>query len=180
MKTRITFLFLIIAGSISAQSLITRNGYVKFYSHAPIEDIEAINKQVSSRIDLSTGNFAFLVPIKAFVFEKALMQEHFNENYLESDQYPNATFTGVITDMDDVDFKMDGEYIVTFRGTMTIHGVERPISEPATITIKNGKVSLETVFDISPEEYGVEIPASKRDNIASSVKVTVKMDYEKK
>lgn len=180
MKIRLVALALIICSAASAQQLATRNGFVKFFSDAPVEDIEATNNQVSSKIDLESGDFAFLVPIKGFQFEKALMQEHFNENYLESGKYPNATFTGKITNIEDIKIEEDGKYVVTFDGTMKIHGAERKISEPATIVVEGGEITLETVFNLKPEDYDVKIPAGKRDNIAKSLKITVKMDYEKK
>lgn len=165
---------------MTAQKLQTRNGFVKFFSEAPIENIEARNNQVSSVIDMESGNFAFLVPIKGFVFEKALMQEHFNERYLESSKYPNGTFKGRIINFEDLDLSRNGEYKVVFAGSMDIHGVQHDIEEEATIIVKNGQVSLKSVFDLRPEDYGVEIPASKRDNISESVEVTVEMDYDTK
>ncbi|MDZ7846041.1 MAG: hypothetical protein U5L96_04360 [Owenweeksia sp.] len=87
---------LLLSGSLSAQKLMTRNGFVKFYSEAPVENIAAVNNQVSSIINMENGEFAFLVPIKGFTFEKALMQEHFNERYLESGKYPTGSFKGRI------------------------------------------------------------------------------------
>ena len=181
MKIRMHFLAvaLLIGLTSFGQKVITRTGFVKFYSEAPLENIEATNNQVSSVIETSDGSFAFLVPIKGFVFEKALMQEHFNENYLESGKYPKGSFKGKIENIDAIDFSKDGTYSATFSGTMSIHGVDKKISEKATIIIKDGVVSLESKFDLTPEEYGVKIPAGKRDNIAKIVEVTVKMNYEK-
>lgn len=179
-KLQLLLLALFIGFGASAQKVLTRNGYVKFYSHAALEDIEAVNNQVSSVIEISDGSFAFLVPIKGFVFEKALMQEHFNENYLESGQYPKASFKGKINNLDAIDFSKDGTYEAVFSGTMNIHGVDKDISENATISVKDGAISLNSKFEITPEEYGIKIPAGKRDNIAKTVEVTVKMSYEKK
>ncbi|MEQ9262759.1 MAG: YceI family protein [Owenweeksia sp.] len=182
MKTRILSLVLMAAFSLSsyAQKISTRNGYIKFFSETSVENIKAENNQVSSVIDLETGQFAFLVQIKAFQFEKALMQEHFNENYMESGKYPKASFKGNIAGFEKLDLSKDGKYEVNFEGTMTIHGTDRTISEPATIMVKGGEISLTSSFNLSPEEYGVEIPASKRDNIAESLEITVKMNYDKK
>lgn len=182
MKTKINLLAvgLLLAAGLQAQKIATRSGFIKFYSEAPLENIEATNNQVSSVIEKSDGTFAFLVPIKGFTFEKALMQEHFNENYLESGQYPNASFKGKITNIDAIDFSKNGEYQATFSGTMNIHGVDREISEKANITVNDGKVSLNSIFDLTPEDYGIKIPAGKRENIARTVEVTVNMNYEKK
>lgn len=165
--------------SLQAQKLSTRNGYIRFFSETPVENIEAVNNQVSSIIDLSSGSVAFLVPVKAFTFEKALMQEHFNENYMESGKHPKASFQGKIDGPEKIDLSEDGEYNVAIKGTMNIHGVDKEIEEKAVIIVKSGKVNLQSRFELRPEDYGVEIPASKRDNIAENVEITVKMDYEK-
>ncbi len=183
MKTQkfvLALIAVIAFGSLSAQKLMTRNGNVKFFSDAAIEDIEAINNQVSSVLDLETGEFAFLVPIKGFMFEKALMQEHFNENYMESSQYPSGSFKGTAGDLSKIDLSKDGSYDIVFSGVMNIHGTDREIKEKATITVKDGKANLTSVFRLEPEAYGVQIPASKRDNIAKSLEVTVNMNYDKK
>ena len=182
MKTRILSLVLMTAFALSgyAQKLSTRNGYIKFFSETPVENIKAENNQVSSVIDMETGKFAFLVQIKAFQFEKALMQEHFNENYMESGEYPKASFQGLIVDFEKLDLSKDGEYRATFKGTMNIHGTDKNISEVAVIMVKEGKVTLNSEFKLRPEDYGVKIPAAKRDNIAETLEVTVKMNYEKK
>ncbi len=180
MKTRLIAIALLITTALSAQKLATRAGYVKFFSEAPVENIEAVNNKVSSIIDTENGEFAFLVPIVGFQFEKALMQEHFNENYMESGEYPNASFKGNISNLDGIDFKKNGTYKATFTGTMNMHGVEKKLTETATITVKDGKVALDCVFKIKPEDYGIEIPAGKKDNISSVIEVTVKMNYDKK
>jgi len=171
---------LLAAFTASSQKYMTRNGYIKFFSNAPVEDIEAINNQVSSVVDAESGNFAFLVPIKGFEFENALMQEHFNENYLESGKYPNASFKGTINDFDFSKLSKDGEHQVTFSGTMDIHGVDKQITEKATFVVKKGAVMLKSDFKLRPEDYDVKIPASKKDNISDVLEITVKMDYDKK
>lgn len=160
-----------------AQKLKTRSGYVKFFSGAAVEDITAENKQVSSILDLESGSFAFLVPIKAFQFEKALMQEHFNENYMESGKFPNASFKGKIENFESLDLTKDGSFEANFKGTMNIHGESREISEKVNITVKDGKVSLDCEFDLKCSDYKVEIPAAKADNISDVLKITVKIDY---
>jgi hypothetical protein len=180
MKIKLIALALIFSAGVQAQKLSTRTGFVKFFSEAPVENIEASNKQVSSIINVENGEFAFLVPIKGFQFEKALMQEHFNENYMESGEFPSATFKGTITNMADIKLGKDGTYKATFAGTMTMHGVEKKMTETATITVKGGKTSLDSKFNIKPEDYGIVIPAGKKDNIASVIAVTVNISYDKK
>ncbi len=163
--------------AVGQGTLGTRTGSVHFYSHSPIEDIEASNNQVSSKINTDNGEFAFLVPIKAFEFEKALMQEHFNENYLESDQFPNATFTGTITNIGALDLKQVGEYSLTFKGTMTIHGVSLDFEQIVEAQVGKKTLFLVTEFYVNPEDYEIKIPAGKKDNIAESIKVSVKLQY---
>ena len=182
MKNKIALLTLIGVMSlpVMAQKLSTRNGYVKFFSETPIENIAAENNIVSSVIDLSSGQFAFLVQIKAFQFEKALMQEHFNENYMESGEFPKASFKGSIQDFQSLDLTKNGSYTFVMKGSMLIHGTTKEIAEEIQITVKDGKVFLNSKFMLRPEDYGVKIPASKRDNISESVEVTVKMSYDRK
>ncbi len=182
MKTRNLLAVFIYAAafSVSAQGYMTRTGHIKFFSHTPVEDIEAISNQVSSIIDTKTGSFAFLVPIKGFNFKKALMQEHFNENYMESSKYPNASFKGKIENFDLSKLSKDGEYEVSFSGTMNIHGIDRQVSENATFTVMDSRLSLKSIFNLLPRDYEVKIPRSKRDNISNVLEITVKMNYDKK
>ena len=100
----LSIVFILVASAGYSQKYITKNGYIKFYSETPMETIEAHNRQVNSALDISTGDFVFKVLIKSFEFEKALMQEHFNENYMESDKFPDATFTGKITNLSSINF----------------------------------------------------------------------------
>jgi hypothetical protein len=155
----------------------TRKAYVRFFSTTPIEDIEATNNQVSSVLDPLKGEFAFQVPIKAFVFEKALMQEHFNENYLESGKFPNATFTGKIVDFDPSKLTGSGEVKLVLRGKLNIHGQEREMDIPVVLKPKAGKGILEANFKIKPEDFGIEIPSAVRNKIAKDIEVSVKADY---
>jgi len=163
--------------SLSAQKLKTRSGYVKFFSDAPVEDITAENKQVSSIINLENGEFAFLVPINAFQFEKALMQEHFNENYMESGQYPKAIFKGKIEGFVKINLEKDGSYTLTFKGTMTIHGVEQELAQEVQVKVKDGKLSATAEFMLKCSDYKIEIPTAKADNISNEIAITVKFDY---
>ena len=119
----ITFLFGMYQAS--AQKYITKTGHIRFYSDAPLEKIEANNRQVNSALDAATGNFVFKVLMKSFEFEKALMQEHFNENYMESDKYPNSTFVGKVTNLSTIDFQRQGKYPAEVDGKLTLHGVTK-------------------------------------------------------
>ena len=168
---------MILAGN--GQAYVTKAGYIRFYSDGQIEKIEAINRTVNAALDASTGDFVFRVLMKSFVFEKALMQEHFNENYVESDKFPNATFLGKITNVKDVNFAKDGIYAVTVTGKLTIHGETKQISEKGTLEVKNGMVSGKSKFDIALSDYKVAIPAAVTDNIAKVIEVMVDVPLEK-
>lgn len=177
-KSIIICLSLALGLSASAQKLSTRSAEVSFFSETPVEDISATNKQVSSILNLENGEFAFLVPIKAFQFEKALMQEHFNENYMESGQFPTAKFTGQIADYKGLDLKKDGTYKLVLVGTMTMHGVSKELKQNVMVSIKDGKLNLESDFTVLASDYEVEIPTAKADNISNSLAVKVQATYE--
>jgi len=101
------------------------------------------------------------------------MQEHFNENYVESDKYPNATFKGKVSNIGDIDFTKDGEYQVQVEGELTMHGISNKIKEAGTFIVKGDEVSGKSTFIIKPEEYEIEIPKTVMDNIAEEIEVTV-------
>lgn len=165
-------------GQLLAQKYLTRNGHISFFSSTPIEDIEAHNYQASSIIDTETGDIAFTLLIKGFQFEKALMQEHFNEKYMESDKFPKATFKGTITNIEEVNLNEPGTYTVTVSGELTIHGVTKEVTSQATITHKEGKLIAKATFPVTVADYNITIPSVVRDNIAKVVEVSVDATYD--
>src|SRR3954462_13686719 len=122
-----------------SQTFITRNGYIGFFSKTPLEDIKAENRQVYAVIDGGKKNLAFTCLVKGFLFTKELMQEHFNENYIESDKYPKANFIGSYTG--EVNSAKEGKYPVQIKGQLTFHGVTKAIEVPATIDVKGNKLT---------------------------------------
>lgn len=173
------FVFAVIS-SASAQKYMTKNGYIKFYSETPIETIEAENKQVNAALDIETGDMVFMVLMKSFMFEKALMQEHFNENYVESDKFPNATLKAKVTNLSDIDFSKEGSYEALIEGDLTIHGVTRKISEKGTFTVKdNASVQGNSKFFVKPNDYDIKIPGAVVKNIAETIEVTVDVSLAK-
>ncbi|MFC1732385.1 YceI family protein [candidate division KSB1 bacterium] len=175
MKNTVKFLFffLIISNAISAQKYITKNGKISFFSKTPVENIEAHNQQVNSALDISSGDLVFKVLIKSFEFEKALMQEHFNENYLESDKFPNATFIGKVFNIGDIDFSKDGTYDAKIEGNLTIHGVTKKVRETGTFTVKDGKIKGMSKFVIFLKDYEIKVPSAVVKNIAESIDIIV-------
>jgi polyisoprenoid-binding protein YceI len=176
---RIAFLLtgLFLIQTISGQKLISKNSHIEFTSSTPLEQIEANNNQAVSILDPATGSLAFTLLVKSFEFKTALMQEHFNENYLESDKFPKATFKGNITNNSKIDYKNDGTYPATVTGDLTIHNVTKQVTVPATIEIKKGIVSAKASFIVKPADYNISIPSVVENKIAREVKVIVESTY---
>ncbi|MCU0345615.1 MAG: YceI family protein [Saprospiraceae bacterium] len=159
---------------LSAQRIFTKNANVHFdaTSNKSLEEVDAKTNTGTLVIDAGTGAVEAAVLMKSFQFEKALMQEHFNENYVESTKFPKATFKGKIADQSKVNFKQDGTYNISVAGNLTMHGVTKPVTAPATITVKGGKVSAQTNFTLALADYDVAIPSLVADKVAKVVKVS--------
>ena len=158
--------------------LLTRNGSISFYSRTPLENIEAKTQTAVSVMDKKTGQIEFSVLVKSFTFEKALMQEHFNEDYLESDKFPKSTFKGHIEDIDKVSFDKDGKYTVSVAGELTMHGQSQKLTTPVTFTILKGVALADAQFDIALSDYKVAIPSLVKDKISKTVKIAIRLSYE--
>jgi len=168
----IVVLFLIICScKCYSQTFITRNGYLGFFSKTPLENIKAENRQVFAAIDAAKKNIAFTCLVKGFLFRKELMQEHFNENYIESDKYPKASFTGNYTG--DVNMSKDGTYRVQVKGQLTLHGVTINIETPATLAVKGNTLTGASDFKITPADFDIKIPSLVREKIAKQMDVHV-------
>jgi polyisoprenoid-binding protein YceI len=180
MKTATILLSLIFAFAFaSAQDkYMTKTGHIRFYSHTPMEDIDGNNHQAGSIFDVKTGEIVFNALIKSFEFSRALMQEHFNENYMESDKIPNAKFKGQVLNIKDVDLKKDGDYPVDVKGDLNIHGVVKNVTVKANLQVKGGKLTGTSKFNVTPGDYNIIIPSVVREKIAKELEVTVEMNYE--
>ncbi|MES1226264.1 MAG: YceI family protein [Bacteroidota bacterium] len=166
---------------IRAQDLfITRHGQISFFGKTPMENIEAVNNEVSSALNVQTGEIGFAVLIKGFHFDRALMEDHFNENYMESDNIPKASFKGKINNMGTVSISKDGSYPVTADGDLTIHGVTKKVTVSGNIVVKGGQLQLLSKFKVAPKDYNIKIPSLVADKIAESMNVSVDCKYEKK
>lgn len=180
MKKVLVICSLLISGAASAQLYYTKNGSVSFFSSTTMEDIKADNNQVISILNTRTGDMQFSLLNNAFHFKKALMEEHFNEDYIESAKYPKSTFKGSIGNLAQSDLSKDGVYNITVTGNLTIHGVTKNVSVPGKLTVKGGSITAAATFKVSPKDYNITIPAAVRNNIAKQVDVTVACTYEKK
>jgi polyisoprenoid-binding protein YceI len=161
--------------AIYSQTYMSRNAFIGFYSKTPLEDIVAENQQAYAVVDLAKKQLAFTVLLKGFEFRKELMQTHFNENYVESDKYPKASFSGSFSG--DID-KKDTDNI-QIHGTLTLHGITKPISTTATITLANDKLAGHATFTIKPEDFNISIPSLVREKIASQITVDVKLNADR-
>jgi hypothetical protein len=178
MKRLSTLFFLLtIVLSVNAQKYMTKNGFIGFYSHTPMEDIKGDNNQAAGILDISTGDMVFQVLIKSFHFERALMEEHFNENYMESDKFPKSSFKGKIINLSSVDFTKNGTYDVTVEGDLTIRDVTNKITAKGTIEVVSGGINANSKFNIVPEDYRINIPGVVREKINKNLEVTVTMKY---
>lgn len=180
MKTKILSLLFCIgmASFVSAQTkYITKTGHIWFFSHTIIEDIEAHSHQVVAIVIPSTGSIVIGIPILSFEFKKTLMQEHFNENYLESSKYPKATFQGVIKDPSSINTAKNGTYNTSVEGNLTIHNVTHKIKADGVVTVKDGKYNVTSKFIVSPKDYGIPIESRFLDHIASNIELNVILDF---
>ena len=175
-KTILLFLFLPLIGR---DIYLTRSGEVSFFSSTPIYDIQAVNNQMTCVLDMNTGNVSFRIPILGFNFPNGLMQEHFNENYMESDIYPNASFKGKINEWSELKLSEKPQEVI-LNGTMTIHGVSNTVSEKGIIFKKNKDVIGESKFQIKVADYNIEIPKLVREKIAKVVDVDTQLTLKKK
>lgn len=164
-------LSLIVFSSQAQTKYFTKKGKIVFRSETDMETIEATNDRVTSMLEVETGKLEFAAAITAFEFEKALMQEHFNEDYMESKKYPKATFKGAITDMSTVDLKKDGTYPVTIKGDMTMHGVTKNITEKASIVVKGGKISASANIDVKCKDYNIKAPSKVAEVIHVKINI---------
>ncbi|TCJ17514.1 YceI family protein [Flaviaesturariibacter flavus] len=176
-RTLLASVFLFAAASGRAQSVARlSNPVVSFFSSAPLEDIEAVNKKASGVVDWSKRSFLISIPIKGFEFRSGLMQSHFNENYLESDKYPDCTYRGTISGP--VDLTKDGDYPVVTTGDLTIHGVTQRRSIPATISVRKGIASVSSKFNIRVADHKIAIPKMVFKKIAEVVAVTINSNLQ--
>ena len=178
MKTRIVLLaILIVSQAVTAQKYISKNGHIWFYASTPVENIEAHNNQAVSILNPEDGTLQFSLLVKSFEFKVALMQEHFNENYMESDKIPKAGFTGKLSNLSQINFKKNGSYPVVVTGDLTIHGVTKPVTTRGTLIVSGNLVNAKAKFIVMPKDYNIEIPAVVENKIAKEVEVNVDVTY---
>ncbi len=167
---------LLFVTAIKAQDkYFTKAGKIVFDATVPKspEQITGVNKSITCVMDTKTGNLQFAVLMKGFEFERALMQEHFNENYAESNKFPKTDFKGTVQDNPSVNYSKDGVYNVHVKGTLTMHGQSKEVSAEGKITVKSGHVQLSSVFEVVLKDFGIEVPQLVADKVAKNAKITV-------
>ena len=176
MKTIYTiFICVLFVSFTNAQDrYLTKNGSITFFSSAPMEDIKADNNQVLSIVDASSGKMAISILMKSFMFKKALMQEHFNENYVESDKYPKSTFKGKVLNFDALN---ESSTKAKVKGSLTIHGVSKEVTIEANISKKSDVINIEGEFFVNVADFNIKIPAVVVNNIAKKIKVSFKLNH---
>ena len=177
-------IFLVIIGLVttsivfSQDRFFTKAGHISFYSKTNVEDIEAHNRSVTCVLDTKTGNIQFAVVMKGFEFRKALMQEHFNENYVESDKYPKAMFKGQIANNASINYTTPGTYPARVKGQLTIHGETNEIETDGMVTVKDGKIISTSEFQVAIADYKISVPALVKDNISKTINIKVSCTLE--
>lgn len=175
MRPKLFLLFVLFSNSLFAQKFKGIESTITFFSDAAIEDIAATNKNSSSIFDSSNGNVVFMITIMDFQFDKSLMQEHFNEKYMESDKFPRATFKGKV-----IGFNIDvtGVQQVSANGTLTLHGQTKEINVKGSLEKSGNMLFLKSTFMLELEDFKIKIPKLLWQNIAERVEVNVDFTYQ--
>jgi polyisoprenoid-binding protein YceI len=179
MKTGIvlTALLLLSISTYAQDKFLAKTGHIWFFSSTPMENIEAHNNQVTSYVDAKTGEVAFQMLVKSFKFDRALMEEHFNENYMESVKFPKAEFKGKIVNLSDIKFDKPGVYKAVIEGDLTIHGTVKKVKHEGTFEVKGTQLLGKAKFQVVPQDYKIEIPSLVKDKFAESMDVNVDIVY---
>ena len=175
---RLIIIYLLFSTQVLAQQFYTNKGKISFFSEAPLEDISAVNENVSAIIDSQTGGFAFRLKIEDFTFPNSLMQEHFNESYLESEKYPISTFTGVIDNFSDLDLSNEQNLLVN--GSLSMHGISKDAQMKANAKMINDELHISSTFDVALKDYDIDIPKIMIYKIAETIAVTVEIKLSKR
>lgn len=170
MKT-MTILFLMLLGSkIYSQIYIGESCKITFFSETKMENIDAVNTVTKPVFNAATGDFAIKASQNAFTFKSAFMQEHYNENYVESEKYPYATFTGKVSEP--IDYSKNGSHSVSMVGKLDMHGVTLPRTIEGTITVKDGTITMDSKFNVRVADHKIKVPSLYVEKIAENVQVT--------
>ena len=173
------FILVLIVSSINTfgqGKFISKNAFISFYSRTPMEDILGESNEAVSILNAETGEIGFQAIMTTFHFKRALMEEHFNENYMESNKFPKSKFNGKIEGFNKEMLK-EPVANIKITGQLNVHGVEKTITVPGTLGLEDGKLVGTSKFKVTPEDYGINIPSLVRDKIGKEMDMTVKVNY---
>ena len=171
---------LVLANVTFAQRMLTRSGEIKFDASMPnLVEIAGKSNTVSAILDEATGNFATSAIIKSFRFKSPLMEEHFNENYLESSKFPNSTFKGKIAGFDAKKLSAS-KTAFDIEGDLTLHGVTKKIKTKIYLSLDGSKVTAAGNFSVHAQDYNIEIPSLVKEKFADQIKVSFDFDLDSK
>ena len=172
-KAFLVFMALFGALHVSGQRLVDRNGHVGFEaSEALFEPVEAKNESVTAVLDIASNEIASLALMKGFRFQNSLMEEHFNENYMESETYPKATFKGQLLDFDIAKVTQTPQQ-VRVDGTLELHGKEKAVDTYLNVGKEGDAIVISGSFSVTPDDFDISIPSIVKNKIAKEVNVSL-------
>lgn len=171
----LSIILLSLAG-FSQKILSTKSASINFSATGGVEEIAAVNNEVDCKLVDNTGQMVFTLLVKGFKFENQLMEDHFNENYMESTKFPKASFKGFITNIAKVTFAKDGTYNAEVEGTLNIHGVDQKVKTTGTITVAGGKITMKSNFKIKLKDYKIS-GSYIGDKIAAEASISVNCKF---
>lgn len=176
MKNLILIVFTVLGQTVWGQDIfIARNSEVSFFSETPLENISALNKNVTALLNIKTGDIAIKMQTAQFVFPNKLMEEHFNENYMESEKYPTATFTGKVVET--IDFSKEGTYAVSAKGILLMHGIKKERTLAGKLSVTKMGILLVCDFNVPLTDHKIEVPKLVFEKIAEVIAVKTKFNF---
>jgi polyisoprenoid-binding protein YceI len=171
------FLFFVVLQNNQAysQKFLTKTGHAYFMSHTDAIDIDGNNHQIAAIADAETGDLVVIVLIKAFEFTLATADKHFNETYMESDEYPKAVFKGNVPLLKGLNLITNTEYNAVTEGKLTIHGVTKDVRKEGKLIVRDGNIKIECDFNVLIADYDIKVPKSVENRVAQQVDVKIDM-----
>jgi YceI-like domain len=175
-----TIILLLFTLFVQAQTYKTRDGNIYFNPNKDQakKDYEALSKEATSVFKVETAEVALLVPMKSFHFNNALLEEHFNENYLHSNKYPNGTYKGKLIGFDKSMLAKDGTYKLSSEGKVEMHGVTKDFKAPVTMTVKGGAVTFNCLFKVKAGDYNIAVPDLVKPKLADETPLNATITFK--
>jgi polyisoprenoid-binding protein YceI len=168
--------FFVLVNLSYSQVFIAKSCEITFFSASTVEDITATNKETYPLLNTSNGNVQMKIGMRLFKFSKPLMEEHFNENYVETEKYPYSIFKGKINES--IDYTKDGEYYVTVTGILSLHGIDKEKTIPGKLIVKGKQIIISAVFKINLSEHNIVIPSLYTGVIPDETEVKINATLE--